>query len=95
MPKNNDDTIDQGGPTEFDAAPGTAPQVEIEAVHGTLRYRTTDGTDTGKKLTAFPGQQVWLEATAKGEAEATVTTTWPLENGEEVRTITEPGLIYG
>jgi hypothetical protein len=89
------DNPDQGGPTEFDAAPGTAPAIHIKATHGTLRYRTADGTDTGKTLDAFPGQQVWLEATANGEAEATVTTTWPIENTEEVRTITEPGLIYG
>jgi hypothetical protein len=81
--------------TEFDAAPGTAPAVRIEAQHGTLRYRTSDGTATGKTLDAFPGQSVWLEPTAKGEAEATVTTTWPLENGTEEHTVTEPGLIHG
>jgi hypothetical protein len=81
--------------TEFDAAPGTAPSVHIEASKGTLRYRTSDGTDTGKELDAFPGQTVWLEGDKNGNAEATVTTTWPLEGGVEERTITEPGLIYG
>jgi hypothetical protein len=88
-------STEQRDDTEFDAAPGTAPAVHIEAKHGTLRYRTFDGTDTGKSLDAFPGQTVWLEGGKNGEAEATVTTTWPLENGTEEHTVTEPGLIHG
>lgn len=81
--------------TEFDAQPASAPAVSISASKGTLRYRTADGTDTAKDVDAIPGGTVWLEADAKGNAEATITTTWPLEGGTYEQVVTEPGVIYG
>jgi hypothetical protein len=68
---------------------------QIEAKHGTLRWRTDDGTDTGKKVEPQPGQSVWLEADKDGNAEAVITSPNPLPDGTFEQTVAGEGLIYG